>query len=84
MIHISTDDSDTSAYPQELLSLLCAQVLGAMLASKQIECSIHSDCQAALTQAMSRRLKQHHYPCYQLIIAVRAIATLPVPHSPTM
>ena len=53
IIHIPTDDHyDDSAYPQELLSLLCGQMIGMIMTSKAIECTLHSDCQSAITQSL--------------------------------
>ena len=72
VIHIPTDDyNDNSAYPLELMSLLCGQMIGMILASKDIECTLHSDCQSAITQSLSTRRKQLQSPCYQLIMAIR-------------
>ena len=72
IIHIPTDDHyDDSAYPQELLSLLCGQMIGMIMTSKAIECTLHSDCQSAITQSLSKRRKQLQSPCYQLIMANR-------------
>ena len=73
VIHIPTDDhKDDSAYPQELLSLLCGQMIGAILLSQGVGSTIHSDCQSAITQALSTKRKQLQSPCYQLIMACRA------------
>jgi len=72
VIHIPTDDyHDDCAYPLELLSLLCGQMLGMILLSKDIESTVHSDCQSAITQTLSSRRKQLQSPCYQLIMANR-------------
>jgi hypothetical protein len=63
VIHIPTDDyNDNSAYPLELMSLLCGQMIGMILDSKDIECTLHSDCQSAITQSLSTRRKQLQSP----------------------
>ena len=42
-----------------------------ILDSKDIECTLHSDCQSAITQTLTKRRKQLQSPCYQLIMANR-------------
>jgi len=46
-------------------------MIGMILLSKDIESTLHSDCQSAITQTLSKRRKQLQSPCYQLVMANR-------------
>jgi len=48
-------------------------MIGAILLTNGVGSTIHSDCQSAITQALSKRRKQLQSPCYQLIMACREI-----------